>query len=113
MISIRNIFTGDAWWGSDWENTVGWVWNDQAGWTFVRADGLVWEWICGNAEIGDSNPAILGHGYGSWILTDPSLGMFPEEHALELPEEHAVLSSLDGTAIEAGIEYMKLRLNPK
>lgn len=41
------------WWGSDWQNTIGWVWNDQARWIFLRADGLVWQWVCGNAEVGD------------------------------------------------------------
>ena len=96
--------TGDAWWGSDRENTPGWVWNDLAGWTFIRSDGLIWEWICGNAEIGDTNPAILCHGYGSWILCAPLAGMFPDdEHAPELPEEFPALSSYE-TEVECEIE---------
>lgn len=49
----RSTSTTDEWWGSDWQNTIGWVWNDQARWIFLRADGLVWQWVCGNAEVGD------------------------------------------------------------
>lgn len=57
------------------------------------------------AEVGDSNPYMVGFGYGSWILTHPSLSMVPDE----LPEETPILESL----VEYEIEEMEVEVAPQ